>query len=253
MTAVSEHSVTVGDRREIRRRARRGALLGAAQRIVARAGVADLTMQAVADRVGCSVGTVYTHFPSKGALVAELQNEAVHRLVASLQAVRARAHAHYEAGGRSASERAAADLVLFGEFFIAAWDAFPEESHLLFAVLAEREQVVPTDDLGRVFGSTMVLLAMGHDAARDAVEAEVVDPGADMDRVIIAASSMLGVLLTSHLAHIDAGVFDHRRLTRLMWHDLLRGWGMDAADLDAAWKEIEALGASGPLAPAVDD
>lgn len=252
MTAVSSPPVVVGDRREARRLARRAALLGAAMRIVARVGIAELTMQAVADRVGCSVGTVYTHFPSKGALVAELQNQSVLRIVQSLQTVRVRAAVRYEAVGLAGAERAAAELMLFGEFFIACWDAFPEESHLLFSVLAERDRVVPDADLGPVLGSTIVLLALGRDAVHDAVEAEVIAPGTDMDRVVVGAAAMLGVLLTSHVGHIDAIAFDHRRLTRTLWHDLLRGWGMSDCDLGQAVIEVEALAADGPLAPAVD-
>ena len=40
-------------------------------------------MQRLADEVGASVGSVYTYFPSKGALVAEVQREAIERLAAS--------------------------------------------------------------------------------------------------------------------------------------------------------------------------
>ena len=252
MSVVTTPPAVVGDRREARRQARRAALLGAALRIVSRVGVAELTMQAVADRVGCSVGTVYTHFPSKGALVAELQNQAVLRIVQSLQSVRSRAAGRYAAVGLDPSERAAAELLLYGEFIIACWDEFPEESHLLLSVLAERDRVVPEADLGPVLGATMVLLALGRDAVHDAVEAEVIAPGPEMDRVVVGATAILGVLLTSHLGHIDATAFDHHRLTRTLWHDLLGGWGMSRGDLDRAAAEVDALALDGPLAPPVE-
>lgn len=222
-------------------------------RIVARSGIPGLTMQAVADRVGCSVGTVYTHFASKGALVADLQNEAILRIASSLQLVRARSDARLEAEGTAPAARAAADLVLFGEFLIACWDAFPEESHLLFSVMAERSEVVPDADLGRVVGSTMVLLAVGREVVQTATDAGVIDDGPVTDRVLVGASALLGVLLTSHVRHLDPVAFDHRRLTRTTWSDLLRGWGMDPSVEAAARAHVAALADTGPLAPPVDD
>lgn len=222
-------------------------------RIVARSGIPGLTMQAVADRVGCSVGTVYTHFASKGALVADLQNEAILRIASSLQLVRARSDARLEAEGTAPAARAAADLVLFGEFLIACWDAFPEESHLLFSVMAERSEVVPDADLGRVVGSTMVLLAVGREVVQTATDAGVIDDGPVTDRVLVGASALLGVLLTSHVRHLDPVAFDHRRLTRTTWSDLLRGWGMDPSVEAAAQAHVAALADTGPLAPPVDD
>lgn len=222
-------------------------------RIVARSGIPGLTMQAVADRVGCSVGTVYTHFASKGALVADLQNEAILRIASSLQLVRDRSDARLEEQATPPAERAAADLVLFGEFFIACWDAFPEESHLLFSVMAERSEVVPDADLGRVVGSTMVLLAVGRDVVQTATDAGVIGDGPVTDRVLVGASALMGVLLTSHVRHLDPVAFDHRRLTRTTWSDLLRGWGMDRAVEERAQAHVAALAEAGPLAPPVPD
>lgn len=242
-------SVVGGDRRAARRQARRAALLGAAMRIVARDGIATLTMQGVADEGGCAVGTVYTHFASKGALVAELQNDAVRRIVASLQEVRDRSRTLLDESGAAAPARAAADVVLFGEFVIACWDAFPEESHLLLSVLAERGEVVPCSEPGAVFGTTVVLLVMGRDSLDAAVATEVVEPGPSMDRVVIGASTLLGVLLTSHVSHVDPVAFDHLRLTRSAWRTLLAGWGMAPDVLAAVDAHLADLAATGPLAP----
>lgn len=218
-------------------------------RVVAREGLADLTMQSVADEVGCAIGTIYTHFPSKGHLVADLQNAAVLQLIKSYQRVQARSHEELDRTEPDARQRAAADLVLYGEFYIAAWDAFPEESHLLFSVMAERGEVVPASELGRVFGTAVVLLVMGREAIDAAVETGALEPGASMDRVVIGAACLLGVLLTSQVEHVDPSTFDHRRLTRAAWHTLLAGWGMSDVVWIAAEAHIDTLAESGPLAP----
>ncbi|HYI60936.1 MAG TPA: TetR/AcrR family transcriptional regulator [Acidimicrobiales bacterium] len=253
MTVVSPTRAAGGDRREARRLARRAALIDAAMGIVARDGIPGLTMQGVADQVGCSIGTVYTHFPSKGVLVADLQDHSVRRIARSFEAVRDRSATVMAAAGWDATERAAADLVLFGEFVVACWDTLPEESHMLFSVLAERTVVVPADELDRVLGPTLVLLAMGREAVEVAATTGAVDDGPPMDRVLIGAAALLGVLLTSHVAHIDAEAFDHHRLARTAWRDMLRGWGMAGAAYDAALAHVRDLAATGPLAPLLPD
>lgn len=218
--------------------------------IVAREGIPGLTMQGVADVVGCSVGTVYTHFASKGVLVADLQDLSIQRVIASFQAIRSRSRDLLDDDGADLVARAAADMLLFGEFLVACWDAFPEESRMLFSVLAERGEVVPRRELARVLGSTLVLLAMGREAMEVGIGTGVVDDGPPMDRVVIGASAMLGVLLTSHLGHLDPRAFDHRRLARAAWRDIVRGWGMSEDTYLRAESHVLRLAAQGSLAPA---
>ncbi len=217
--------------------------------IVAREGIHGLTMQAVADRVGCSVGTVYTHFSSKGVLIADLQDVSVQRITQSFVDVRSRSHALAAERDATDRDRAAADLVLFGEFFIAAWDAYPEESHMLFSVLSERGEIVPEPELDRVVASTLTLLALGQEVIEAAIATEVITDGPVADRVIMAASALLGVLLISHLGHLDPSAFDHRRLTRSTWRDLLKGWGMGPADEAWGVDHVDRLAEAGSLAP----
>lgn len=252
MTAVDSTLPVGGDRREIRRLARRNAMLAAAMEIVTREGIRGLTMQGVSDRVGCSVGTVYTHFASKGVLVADLQEAAVLRISASMTAVRERSDRLLESVGAGERERAAVGLVLFGEFFVACWDTFPEESHLLFSLLAEPDPQVPADELDRTLLPILLLLAAGQEMVQEAEEAGVIEQGATMDRVIAGAATLLGVLLTSHLSHIDAESFDHRRLARSVWRDLTAGWGMSDSDRCAAEGHLADLAAAGTLAPVPD-
>ena len=72
-------------RRALNRIARKGQLMAAATEIFEESGLAGLTMQAVAERVDCAVGTIYTYFDSKSALLAELQVEAIKVLTAALE------------------------------------------------------------------------------------------------------------------------------------------------------------------------
>ena len=70
-------------RRALNRAARHDQLMSAATDIVTEEGLHGLTMQAVAERVGCAVGTIYTYFDSKSALLSALQVSAIQILMAS--------------------------------------------------------------------------------------------------------------------------------------------------------------------------
>ena len=48
-------------------------------------GFDALTMQRLADECDAAVGAVYRYFPSKGALVAEVQREAIDRLATAMR------------------------------------------------------------------------------------------------------------------------------------------------------------------------
>ena len=71
------------------RLARHSDYLATALRIATEDGLDALTMQRLAAEVDAAIGTVYTYFPSKGALLAEVQREAIDRLIASYAMLRA--------------------------------------------------------------------------------------------------------------------------------------------------------------------
>src|SRR5205085_5836276 len=66
-------SVVPDDRRQRARDKKRERILRAADGLIAEAGLAGITMQRVAERLDCAVGTLYLYFPSKAALIPALQ------------------------------------------------------------------------------------------------------------------------------------------------------------------------------------
>jgi AcrR family transcriptional regulator len=94
------------ERTEARKLATREAIVGAALAQVSAGGYASASVQAVAERAGVAVGTVYRHFPSKSGLFAEVFRRASERELAVVIEVSA-------AGGRPAAERIAAAVEAF--------------------------------------------------------------------------------------------------------------------------------------------
>jgi len=70
-----------------------------------------------------------------------------------------------------------------------------------------------------------------------------------MEKVIVWAAAVGGVLQLSHLDVYDLDLFDGDRLARQTTLDLFVAWGADRALLDAAVARVDQLAESGPLAP----
>ena len=237
-------------RRERNRLERHRAFLHEAKAIVAAEGLDALTMACLAGRLDCAVGTAYTYFPSKSALVAEVQRDAIETLTESYVLFRARFDAHVAATEPSGEVAAAAHLVGFARFWIATLTAYPEEARLLQVLMADPgTDTIVDDDLGRVVPAAMRLLEHARDAFATARAGGVLAPGDDMERTVVLAATLNGLLLLDRLARVDPGLLDGHRLALATAVDLLRSWGAAEATLTAAGELVDVLAASGPLAP----
>lgn len=245
-----QDSVPEVGRRERNRLERHRAFLREAKAIVAAEGLDALTMARLADRLDCAVGTAYTYFPSKSALVAEVQRDAIETLTESYVLFRARFDAHVAAAAPSADVAAAAHLVGFARFWIATLTAYPEEARLLQVLMADPgTDTIVDDDLGRVVPAAMRLLEHARGAFAAARTAGVLAAGDDMERTVVLAATLNGVLLLDRLARVDPALLDGHRLALATTLDLLRAWGADDGALVAAGALVDQLAAAGPLAP----
>lgn len=238
------------NRRERNRLERHRAFLDTAKWVVAAEGLEALTMQRLAKELDCAVGTAYTYFPSKSALVAELQRDAIETLTESYLLFRARFDQDVASSETSAPVVALAHLVAFGRFWVATFESFPEEARLLQLLMSEPgRSVIGDDDVGRVIPAAMRLLDHARTAFARASATGAVTEGDPMERSVVMAATLNGMLLLDRLARVDPALFDGQRLARASTLDLLRSWGADPAALAAADRRVDALAATGPLAP----
>jgi AcrR family transcriptional regulator len=218
--------------------------------IVSEEGFDALTMQRLADETDAAIGAVYRYFPSKSALVAEVQRAAIDRLIASFTLIVDRAERAFAALGLDPPALATARLVLFGRWFVATADAYPQELHMLQLLMSDSRHQMSVEDGMRVVPSAMALLDRVRTCVEAATEIGILDAREDpMDRVVTWAAAVGGVLQLSSLGVYDAELFDGDRLARNLTADLFVAWGAPRERVEAADRIVDDLRAAGPLAP----
>lgn len=239
--------------RDRHRQARHREFLDAARRIMTTEGRAALTMQRVTDAVGSSAGGIYVYFPSKDALMAELQREAVETLQRSYRRGQEQLDEMLDAAGAKAREAALARVLASGRFWFDATEAYPSDVSLTRNFLTpsgsndvdevEAERVLPAirslvDDVSRRIADA---------AARGALAS-----GQETERAVVLITSVTVVLLTTKLGRLDTDLFDGRRLASQLVHDLAAGWGARASHLARAESYVADFTERSSLAPPAD-
>lgn len=246
-------------RRARNRAARHDQLIAAASAIVAEEGLDAVTMQGVAERVDCAVGTIYTYFPSKSALMAALQTNAVQTL---MHTYHRSAEGWDDALARDGVDEAVASLVrlmAFGQLFVSGPVLHPQEFEFLQLLLMARERVIAIEDAKASVPMALTLVAETVVLIDTAVSAGALASHADrpeddsLARTLRWFGGLDGCLLVSNVSteHVpDPGSFDARRLSQLLTEDLLLAWGAPRRTLDAAKDVLARLEDDGELLPA---
>lgn len=223
-----------------------------ARRIIAADGLGALTMQRVADEVGCAVGSLYRYFPSKDALIAELQRDAIDRLGTSF--LLSQSHLDELLERRGVRERrpvALARVVTATRFWIAAETTFPQEIELSRRMFTDPVLVMDAEDAGRVVPAGMRLLELATGLLDAADDEGALRPAVNADRAVMIIAGTTGVLMTSALGRWNADLFDGRQLASRMARDLFLSWGADPAELDAAEDAVATLAEHDRLVPPI--
>jgi AcrR family transcriptional regulator len=251
LNMVQTSTAAPADRRGRNRLARHREYLDTALRVATEDGLHALTMQRLATEVDAAVGTVYTYFPSKGALVAEVQREAVDRLTGSYLLLRP--VIEERVADLDPATAALAHLVGFARFCIESVDTLAQEQRLLQQLMYDADQLVPTEEGARVLPTVLRLLELARERLEAAAGADALRPGDPMDRTVVLAAALNGVLQVGKLARWDADLLDAGRLAGQLIDALLIGWGADPAHLAAGHEVIDAIARRQPLARPLTD
>lgn len=231
------------DRRTRKRAARRDALLVLAADLVEELGPDGLTMAALGEAADLATSSLYTYFPSRSALLAALQQQALGVLGDVAVAAQAAWDAELNAAGAADDEAALARLLAFSRLFLTAPDHHPREFRLQQRLLVT-PGVAETADAATVVPVAMAVLDGPRRLLAAAVEVGALaphDPVADpldqpLDGAIVRTFAwvvaMNGALLVDGLVTglPTTGAVLGTEITA----SLLRGWGADPAALATA-------------------
>jgi AcrR family transcriptional regulator len=245
-------SVVSDDRRERARDKRRAMFLAAAGRVIDTEGLGGVTIKAVAEQADCAVGTIYTYFPSKAALIAALQAQAVETLRASLANAEPGWSAYGDESGLDEVTAVLVGLIAFSGFMTAASVVFADEFGLQRALLSQKVELTSRDETRDALAVVHRFVAPAVEMLDAAVQREVIEPANNIERVVVWITALNGVLLVDNLAALDRHLFRAPHLARMLTWDLLTGWGADRADVEVAASHVEKLAALGPMAPPPD-
>jgi len=201
-------------------------------------------MQAIADELDCAIGTIYTYFPSKAALLGALTEEGIATLQASYLAARQSWDGFLDTEELEPEVVALVQVLAYGSFLAAASVVYADEVALQRSLLAGEAGSMSPEVARRVLESARHVLA-------EAEQAAVVAPGESLERALRWIASLQALLMLDRLASVDRHLFRATHQARALTGDLLVGWGADRVQVEVAAAEVERLAALGPLAPPV--
>lgn len=225
-STLGDHSEAVARNRDRKMRE----ILGAALGLACDGGLDNLTLHRLADRMGRSVAAVYRYFPSREAVVAELQ-----RLVAThIRLVTEDAQADLtnwaDAQGLSAEARELAAILTSG----LAYEAFalhaPHEFGLATRYLSVPDFVLPERDAAHIFevtGESLDALAALIDRA---TQQACLNEGNGRERAIMLWAALQGSIDALKIVR-RSGWTPAPSLTRDMMVNLMTGWGANAYEV----------------------
>ncbi|MCP4435684.1 MAG: helix-turn-helix transcriptional regulator [Actinomycetia bacterium] len=247
-------------RRARNRAARHKQITEAASAILSEEGIAALTMQEVADRVDCAVGTIYTYFNSKSALLAALQMDAIRVLADSHEAAASAWEERFEAMDVDPQVAAVTRMFALTKLLLSWPELQPREFDFLQVLITTQEEVISMEDAVTVIPQALTLFAEGRVLIDAAVDLGVFDcdpdrPGDDgRGRTVRWMAATEGSVLVAQagasVADIDPDAWNRFNVGLRNVADLMMAWGASRELIEAATSALDDLEAADKLLPA---
>ncbi len=213
-------------------------------------GLDNLTLHRLADRMGRSVAAVYRYFPSREAVIAELQRLIAFHIGALSEDALSRVDAWAKEAGLSEQDRLLSALLTSGLAYEAYARAAPGEFGLVTRYLSTVEYVLPERDAAHVFSVTSAsldALASQIEAAEDAGLLTNGCPQGETprDRAVMFWAALQGSINTQKFVQRGGWPLSSS-LSRDLMVSLVTGWGGDHKRLRELAKAIEDKGLATP-------
>ncbi|PCJ67995.1 MAG: hypothetical protein COA62_15265 [Rhodobiaceae bacterium] len=229
-----EHSaiVTLNRSRKMRE------ILGVALDLACDGGLDNLTLHRLAGRMKRSVAAVYRYFPSREAVISELQRLiATHiNLIANDAQARVATWASKQDDLNPGDRALAAILARTLAYGIYA-EATPDELGMVTRYLSTPDKMLPERDATHVFEIVSDSLDDLTAAIAHAQTHKMLTPADPHDRAVMLWAALQGSIDVLRVVQ-RGGRSPHTNLTRHMIETLMVGWGADHATLTHLTKTI---------------
>lgn len=221
-------------RRQRKRAARKDAILKMAMDLVVEGGLEGLTIHRLARELDYTPGALYRYFPSKGAVLAELQRESLEAIHEGLTT-----HLQYQMGRdevQQASEKARAlfSILVLSSHYTALSKQIPHHTKIITYLFGDPRLLIPLEEIQRSAPAFVALLGEVDEFLRAAATKKAIKNGDSRSRTLLLWSSVQGVLQLEKLQRIQAVSADIRVLCLQLTESLLLGWGASRASLSEA-------------------
>ena len=241
-TDSGEFSPTVAQNRARKMRE----ILSVALDLAVEGGLDNLTLHGLAERMGRSVAAVYRYFPSKEAVVRELQ-----RLVATHIGVlgtdtaeRIEEWAAQE--GLSGAEKALAHVIGSAQTYELFAVTSPAEFGLVTHYLGNPANVLPEQDVRMVFDVTRENLQRLADFIAAAQDTGAMNRGDARERTLMTWGALQGAIQLLKVTRRGAAWGEAGGLPDTTLRTLLTGWGAAQETTDRLADDIRERGLAAP-------
>lgn len=232
-----------------RREARIRSILDASMQILAREGLNGLTIQRLADELDYTPGAFYRYFPSKDAILVELQRRTLGELHDAFKALWERCGVLVEE--RGVGERLASLLPILATARLYRELPVLKPTHfgLIQLAVGEPNQIVQDDEIGPLVPTVMALLGDVARLIATASSCGALTPSAvsPAQRAVALWSALHGAMLMRKFGRFDEAIFDPEHLGQDVGHSLLVGWGASAEWVEEARELLKHLEEDGTL------
>lgn len=221
-------------RRQRKRAARKDAILKTAMDLVMEGGLEGLTIHRLARELDYTPGALYRYFPSKGAVLAELQRE-------SLEVIHDRLRTHFQHQMlrdevQQASEKVQAlfAILVLSTHYTSLSKQIPHHTKIITYLFGDPRLLIPVEEIQRSAPAFTALLGEVAEFLKAAAAKKAIKKGDSRSRTLLLWSSVQGVLQLEKLQRIQAVSADIRALGLQLTESLLLGWGAARAPLAEA-------------------
>ncbi len=202
---------------------RRERVLSTAMDLLRSDGLEGFSLHKVADRLNYAVAALYRYFPSRTALLAELESQAIEVFRGELN--QAQSFGQAWTGPVSDQGRALLRVLAMAEAFEAMAHRSPGHFLLVNQLVSDPKDVMPEEQFSALLPKATALFVEITSVLENAARAEALLPGNALERAVLFWSALHGLFQVRKIISRRMALFPEAALRQSLMQTLLLGWG----------------------------